>query len=159
MGPQKFGLTLFMESCKHCFDMEHQSTITLLHPLPGRVVLRRTEPAAAPSPYVIPDQAKEKPVEAVVVAIPRLPYYEYGVLIPCPVNEGDLCLVGKYAGDHKFRGEDVTIVRWDEILAVISEPGEEKESTSLPSAADLDLAADEQSAAAQTTNLRAVPRI
>ena len=122
----------FIEPCKLDFDMapeSNPSAITLLHPLPGRVVLRRTEPAAAPSPYVIPDQAREKPVEAVVVAIPRLPYYEYGILIPCPVNEGDLCLVGKYAGDVKFRNEDATIIRWDEILAVISEPAaSEKQS-------------------------------
>lgn len=109
-------------------DPTTTSPITLLSPLPARVVLRRTEPAAAPSPYVVPDSAKEKPVEAIVIAIPRVPTYEYGILIPCPVSVGDKVLVGKYAGDHKFRGEDVTIIRWDEILAVIAEPVEEKEA-------------------------------
>jgi chaperonin GroES len=96
------------------------SAIHLLTPLPGRVVLRRTEPPAAPSPFIVPDAAKEKPVEAIVIAIPAIPTYEYGILIPCPLSVNDLVLVGKYTGDHKFRGEDVCIVRWDEILAIIS---------------------------------------
>ena len=95
--------------------------IALLRPLPSRVVLRRLEPASQPSPYVVPDSAKEKPVEAEVVAVPSMPTYEYGILIPCPLSVGDHVLVGKYAGDHKFRGEDICIVRWDEILAVIDD--------------------------------------
>lgn len=98
------------------------SAITLLTPLPGRVILQRTEPASAPSAYVIPDSAKEKPTEAEVVAIPSVVYYEYGVQLTCPFNVGDLVLVGKYSGDYDFRGEKVCIVRWDEVLAVISKP-------------------------------------
>ena len=95
----------------------------MLIPIPGKVVLRRTDsPSATASQFIIPDSSKEKPVEAVVVAVPRTPYFEYGVLISCPVEPGEKVLVGKYAGDHKFRGEDITIVRWDEILAIISEP-------------------------------------
>ena len=95
------------------------STSLPLIPLPPRVYLRRLEAAAAPSPYVIPDAAREKSVECEVVAIPAIPHVDWGVTIPCPVNVGDKVLVGKYAGDYRFRNEDVTIVNWTEILAVI----------------------------------------
>ena len=97
-----------------------------LLPLAPRVHLKRVDPESAPSPYIMPDAAKEKSVEAVVVAVPDYPFIEYGVVIPCPVRPGQRVLVGKYAGDYKFRNEDVTIVRWDEILAIIAEPKEEE---------------------------------
>lgn len=91
-----------------------------LIPLPPKAYLRRCEPATTASVYVVPDTAREKPVEAEVIAIPTVPYInEFGSVIPCPVAPGQRVLVGKYAGDYKFRGEDITIVRWDEILAII----------------------------------------
>jgi chaperonin GroES len=132
------------------------SSISLLRPLPSRVVLRRLEPATTPSLYVMPDSAKEKPVEAEVLAIPTVPTYEYGICIPCPLLPGMKVLIGKYAGDIKFRNEDVTIVRWDEILAVIADPDESGQqvpsslSSGLPSAADLDRASEEASIATAT---------
>jgi co-chaperonin GroES (HSP10) len=101
----------------------------------------------------VPDSAKEKSVEAEVVAVPALPYInELGTVIPCPVAPGMRVLVGKYAGDYKFRNEDITVVRWDEILAIIQEDSKE---AGLPSADDLDAAtaraADECYAAEQTS--------
>ena len=90
-----------------------------LIPLPGKVFLRRLDPAPAATLYLIPDAAKTAGAEAEVLAIPRDPYYEYGILIPCPLTVGQKVLIGKYAGEHDWNGRKVTIVRWDEILAVI----------------------------------------
>jgi len=99
-----------------------------LVPLPPRAYLKRLTPETAASPYVVPDSAKEPGTEAEVVAIPAEDYLtEWGVRLPCPVAVGQRVLVGKYSGAHKFRGEDVLLVRWDEILAVIPEPTEQKE--------------------------------
>ena len=95
-------------------------------PLPPRAYLRRLDAPTTPSPYLIPDAAKEMGTEAEVVAIPDQPFRtEWGVDLPCPVKVGQRVLVGKYSGAQRFRGEDVLIVRWDEILAVIVEPGAE----------------------------------
>lgn len=102
-----------------------------LIPLPPRALLRRLEPATAASPYIVPDSSKEPSTEAEVVAIPSAPYLtEWGVTLPCPVKPGDRCLVGKYTGNVKFRGEDVLLCRWDEILAVI--PPDEPADPTLP---------------------------
>jgi len=77
-----------------------------LVPLPPRAYLRRVSAETTPSPYVIPDAAKEPGTEAVVVAIPDQPYVtEWGVTLVCPVNVGDRCLVGKYSGIQRFRGK------------------------------------------------------
>ncbi len=138
-----------------------------LCPTPGKLYLRRCDPpeTAASSVFALPDSVHEKSVEAVVVGIPDIPTYEWGREIPCPARVGDRVLVGKYAGDHKFRNQTVTIVRFDEVLARIEEPVPEDGKTgvvgpvgtaigtllpSLPSAADLDAIAAEQVAADQT---------
>lgn len=92
-----------------------------LIPIPGKVYLRRLQPSTADSLYTIPSVAVEKSTECVVVAVPRGEYYEYGMKISCPVRVGEKVLVGKYAGDYEFRGEKVTVVRFEEILAIIGE--------------------------------------
>ena|ERR1700690_2789722 len=92
-----------------------------LTPIPGKVYLKRVDAATAPSPYVIPDASKEKSTECIVIAIPSKPCYEYGILVPCPVDPGDRVIVGKYSGEYDFRSQKIVVVRWDEILAVIDE--------------------------------------
>lgn len=94
----------------------------ILIPVPGKVYVRRLEAAPSNSTYVIPDSAREKSTRAVVVAVPNRPCYEYGILVPCPVDPGDEVLLGKYSGDYEMGNQKVTIVRWDELLAVIVDP-------------------------------------
>ena len=142
-----------------------------LLPLPPRALLRRLDAPVVASPYIVPDSSKEPGTEAEVVAIPTSPFRtEWGVDLPCPVAVGQRVMVGKYSGVQKFRGEDVLLVRWDEILAIIPDPGAEVKETAtyadiikvtmdyhavhpislpssnLPSSADLDAVADEHRA-------------
>jgi chaperonin GroES len=69
---------------------------------------------------IIPESAKEKPQQATVVAVGNGRITEDGTVIPLDVKPGDLVLIGKYAGNEiKLDGEDLVIVREDEILGVL----------------------------------------
>ena len=92
-----------------------------VRPLYDRILLRRLDPAEeVRGGIIIPDTAKEKPLEAEVVAIgpgKRLDDGSYGEMA---VTVGDTVLVGKYGGTEiKLDGEDYFIVREDEILGVV----------------------------------------
>jgi chaperonin GroES len=90
-------------------------------PLYDRVLLRRSEPAeTGRAGIIIPDTAKEKPMEAEVVAVGEGRFGDDGQRIPMSVHVGNKVLIGKYTGSE-VRLEDVdhVIVREDEILAVI----------------------------------------
>jgi chaperonin GroES len=69
---------------------------------------------------IIPDSAKEKPLEGKVMAVGSGKKDEKGKVIPLVVKKGDRVLFGKYSGTEiKIEGEEVVIVREDDILAVI----------------------------------------
>ncbi len=89
-------------------------------PLYDRVLVRRVEPEEkVKGGIIIPDTAKEKPLEGKVVAVGsgRL---EEGKRIPLEVKVGDRVLVGKYAGTEiKLDDVEHVIMREDEILGVI----------------------------------------
>jgi chaperonin GroES len=70
---------------------------------------------------IIPDTAKEKPVEAMVVAVGNGKMLKGGKLRPLEVKEGDKILLGKYSGTEvKLDGVDHVILSEDEVLAVLS---------------------------------------
>jgi chaperonin GroES len=74
---------------------------------------------------IIPDTAKEKPQEGEVIAAGLGKYREDGSRQPLDVHAGDRVLFGKYGGSEiKVDGEDLLIMREDEILGVISRAGE-----------------------------------
>lgn len=91
-------------------------------PLHDRVILKRLDPTETlKSGIVIPDTAKEKPMEAIVVAVGEGKYDEAGKRIPMSVKEGQKVLIGKYSGTEvKLDLEDHVIVREDEILAILN---------------------------------------
>jgi chaperonin GroES len=69
---------------------------------------------------IIPDTAKEKPQEGKIVAVGKGKYGEDGKLIPIEVKAGDKILFGKYSGsEFKLEGEDLLILREDDILGII----------------------------------------
>jgi chaperonin GroES len=69
---------------------------------------------------IIPDSAKEKPLEGKVMAVGSGKKDEKGKVIALVVKKGDRVLFGKYSGTEiKVDGEEVVIVREDDILAVI----------------------------------------
>src|ERR1035438_712961 len=93
-----------------------------IKPLSDRVVLKRVDAAeTVKGGIIIPDTAKEKPMEAEVVAVGEGKINENGTRNPMSVKAGNKVLIGKYSGTEvKIDGVDHVIVREDEILAIIS---------------------------------------
>ena len=94
---------------------------TGIKPLYDRVLLKRVDPAeVVKGGIIIPDTAKEKPMEAEVVAVGEGKFAENGNRIPMSVKAGNKVLIGKYSGTEvKLDGVDHVIVREDEILAIV----------------------------------------
>jgi len=92
-----------------------------IRPLGDRILLKRVESdERTKGGIIIPDTAKEKPLEARVVAIGPGKRLEDGTVRPLDVRVGDRVLVGKYSGNElKLDGEEHLIVREDEVLGVI----------------------------------------
>ena len=92
-----------------------------IRPLQDRVIVRRVkEEEKTRGGLFIPDSAKEKPVEAIVLAVGNGKVLEDGTIQKPDVKEGDRILFGKYTGnDVKIGGEDALILRGDDILGVI----------------------------------------
>ena len=90
-------------------------------PLGDRVLLKRVETdEEVRGGIIIPDTAKEKPQEAEVVAVGDGKMDDDGKRLPMSVKNGNHVLIGKYTGqDIKINDEEHTIVREDEILAII----------------------------------------
>ncbi len=90
-------------------------------PLGDRVLLKRVETEEeVRGGIIIPDSAKEKPQEAEVVAVGDGKLDDDGKRLPMTVKKGNRVLIGKYTGqDIKIDDDDYTIVREDEILAIV----------------------------------------
>jgi chaperonin GroES len=90
-------------------------------PLHDRVLVRRIEDAeTVRGGIIIPDTAKEKPQEAEVIAAGNGKVLDNGTRVALEVKAGDRVLFGKYSGNEiKVDGEDVLILREDEILAIL----------------------------------------
>ena len=92
-----------------------------IRPLQDRVIVKRLEDEAkTKGGIIIPDTAKEKPVEGIVVAVGRGKTGEDGKLIKLDVKAGDKILFGKYGGTEvKIDGVEHLIMREDDILGII----------------------------------------
>jgi len=92
-----------------------------LKPLHDRVVVRGLDPETrSPGGIVIPDNAKEKPTTGEILAVGPGRVTEDGVKIPASVKVGERVLFGQYAGQKvKVNGEEVTILREEDILAIV----------------------------------------
>jgi len=92
-----------------------------LTPLHDRVLIRRVQEAeTVRGGIIIPDTAKEKPQEGIVIAV-GTGRYEKGQTVPLAVKEGDRVLFGKYSGTEiKIDGETLLIMKEDEILGILS---------------------------------------
>ena len=98
---------------------------TNITPLHDRVIVRRIEEGEqVRGGIIIPDTAKEKPQEGEVVAAGQGKYKEDGTRQPLDVKTGDRVLFGKYSGSEiKIDGEELMIMREDEILGIIERAG------------------------------------
>jgi chaperonin GroES len=90
-------------------------------PLQDRVIVKRIEEEeTTKGGIIIPDTAKEKPVEGKVVAVGGGKLLDNGKKQPLEVKTGDKVLFGKYAGtDIQIEGEEHLIMREDDIIAII----------------------------------------
>jgi chaperonin GroES len=85
------------------------------------VVRRIEEKETAKGGIIIPDTAKEKPQEGEVLAVGNGKILDNGTKVALDVKVGDKILFGKYSGTEiKIDGEDVLILREDEVLAVLA---------------------------------------
>ncbi len=93
-----------------------------VRPLHDRVLLKRTDQKeVVKGGIIIPDTAKEKPMEGEVISVGPGKMMEDGKRSPLDVKAGDRVLFGKYAGTEiKIDDEDYVIMREEEILAVLA---------------------------------------
>jgi chaperonin GroES len=98
---------------------------TNIRPLHDRVIVKRIEEGEqVRGGIIIPDSAKEKPQEGEVIAAGLGKYREDGTRQPLDVKTGDRVLFGKYSSSEiKLDGEELLIMREDEILGIISRAG------------------------------------
>jgi chaperonin GroES len=92
-----------------------------IRPLQDRVIVKRVaEEEKSKGGIIIPDTAKEKPMEGKVTAVGKGKVLEDGKIHPLDVKAGDRVLFAKYAGTEvKIDGEEHLIMREDDILGVI----------------------------------------
>ncbi|MBW1702222.1 MAG: co-chaperone GroES [Deltaproteobacteria bacterium] len=92
-----------------------------VRPLHDRVIVKRVEEEeVTKGGIIIPDTAKEKPIEGKIVAVGKGKVTEDGKKLPLEVKKGDRILFGKYAGTEiQIDGEENLIMREDDIVAVI----------------------------------------
>lgn len=101
---------------------------TKIRPLHDRVLVRRLEEErTTASGIVIPDSAAEKPDQGEVLATGNGKIKDDGGVRALDVKAGDRVLFGKYAGTTvKLDGEELLVMREDDIMAVIDAPGKKK---------------------------------
>jgi chaperonin GroES len=91
-------------------------------PLQDRVVIRPIEQEAKTAGGIlIPDTAKEKPMEGEVIAVGPGARSEDGRILPLDVKVGDRVLYGKWSGTEiKVGGEDVVIMKESDIMGIVA---------------------------------------
>jgi chaperonin GroES len=93
-----------------------------IRPLADRIVIKRAaQEEKTKGGIIIPDSAKEKPIECLVVSVGNGKTLKNGKVRPLDVKAGDRVLIGKYSGTEvKLDGEEHVIINEDDVLAVLS---------------------------------------
>ena len=91
-------------------------------PLHDRVLVRRVEAEEKTAGgIIIPDTAKEKPSEGVIVSVGPGARDEHGKINPLDVKEGDRILFGKWSGTEvRIDGQDLLIMKESDIMGVVA---------------------------------------
>ncbi|MBT3361660.1 MAG: co-chaperone GroES [Rhodospirillales bacterium] len=90
-------------------------------PLHDRVLVRRVESdEKTAGGIIIPDSAKEKPMEGEIIAVGSGARSEDGKVVPLDVKAGDTVLFGKWSGTEvKVDGEDLLIMKESDLLGIV----------------------------------------
>lgn len=93
-----------------------------VQPLHDRVLVKRfSEEERSKGGIIIPDTAKEKPVQGEVIAVGQGRISEDGKVRPLGVHKGDRILFGKYAGTEiKIEGDEYLMMREEDILGIVT---------------------------------------
>jgi len=99
-----------------------------LRPLQDRVLIRPIEPGStSPGGIIIPDTAKEKPMEGEVLAVGPGARDEHGKLHRPGVTPGDRVLFGRWSGSQvRLDGEDLVIMPETDILGIVDQAATKK---------------------------------
>lgn len=99
----------------------NSGTKVKFHPLGNRVLVQRLEPEEKlKGGILLPDNAKKKQEQALVVAIGPGKKDKNGQLIPMPVQVGDIILMEKYSGQEiSLDDEEFVVIKADDIIAII----------------------------------------
>jgi chaperonin GroES len=94
-----------------------------VRPLHDRLIVKRSEEEKkTKGGIIIPDTAKEKPIEGKVIAVGKGKIKKDGTKIPMEVEKGDRILFAKYAGTEvKIDGEEHLIMKEDDVIAIIEQ--------------------------------------
>jgi chaperonin GroES len=92
-----------------------------IRPLGDRLLVKRVkEEEETPGGIIIPDSAKEKPIEGKVIAVGNGKRSDSGDRVALEVKKGDKVLFGKYSGTEvKIEGEEHLILREDDVLGIV----------------------------------------
>jgi chaperonin GroES len=101
--------------------MEGRSIFMKIRPLHDRLIVKRLEEEEkTKGGIIIPDTAKEKPIEGKVIAVGEGRIKKDGKKIPMEMKKGDRILFAKYAGTEvKIDGVEHLMMREDDVLAII----------------------------------------
>lgn len=102
--------------------------MTSIRPLHDRVIARRVDAEEKTAGgIIIPDSAKEKPIQGEVVAVGPGARDDSGRIVPMDVRVGDLVLFGKWAGTEvKIDGEDLLVLKEADIIGIIDKNASKK---------------------------------
>jgi chaperonin GroES len=100
---------------------QNEAEAMTFRPLHDRVLVRRIEEEEKTSGgIIIPDTAKEKPMQGEVIAVGPGARDETGKLIPLDVKKGDIVLFGKWSGTEvKIDGKELVIMKESDILGIV----------------------------------------
>ncbi len=135
-GGQRFlreGRTLFraVQSLSLASGRNDFTMTIKFKPLHDRVLVRRVEgEERTAGGIIIPDTAKEKPMEGEIIAAGSGNRDEAGKLVPLDVKKGDRVLFAKWSGTEvKINGEELLIIKESDILGIIENEKSEKKAT------------------------------
>jgi chaperonin GroES len=111
------------QTSKHTLAEGVASVASKIRPIGDRVVVKpSTKEEVSKGGIIIPDTAKEKPQEGIIIAVGSGKLLDNGDRSAMELKTGDKVLYAKYGGtEFKFDGEDLLVLRESDILAVLSE--------------------------------------